>query len=462
MEIEEKVLNFINSSKMIKSGQKVLVAVSGGVDSVTLLHMLNKWKKILNIALCAAHLDHMFRGEESKKDAEFVQKICDEWRIPCIVERINVPEYMKDKKISAQIAAREVRYNFLERAAGEVNADLIALAHHADDQAETVLLNLIRGSGIRGLSGMDFIRDERYIRPLIQLRRKEIETYCSKYGLLYREDASNKKTIYLRNRIRLNLMPILEEYNPKIVDVFLRLADISRAEDSYILMEAKKAFDLLAEFKSSAVILDRKKFNDLHTAIKRRVANLAWEKVSGMQGLSFEHIENIIKHAKSSAPKIVELPCKVVCNIAYERMKFSVGTEDLLKAPVFHKIAVPGTTIVDDKMTITSSLHYRENFNVALASLPKNEAVLDYHITGAELFVRTRKPGDVFKPLGVGGKVKLKKFFIDQKVPRSERDKIPIICNKKGDIVWVCGFRIGEDFKITHSTKRILHLKLTV
>jgi len=444
---------------MIKMRQKILVAVSGGVDSVALLHMLNKWQSKIGITLCAAHLDHMFRGDESQADAAFVQEICAKWGIPCVVEAIDVPKHMEKYKLSAQAAAREVRYSFLERSAENFGADLIALAHHADDQAETVLMNLIRGSGMKGISGIDPIRNKRYLRPLIKARRKEIERYCDHYKIEYREDSSNKKPIYLRNKIRMHLIPFLEsKYNPRIVDVLCRLADISRLEDDYLLMEAQKTLNsLVCNSSSLAITLNREGFQRIHTAIKRRVVRLAWERLTGKQGLSFERIDQVLKHIDSIEPKSIEMPFAVECIIAYSKLEFRIKQKTKIQKRHVQKLNIPGRTLVGEGVII-ASIYDRKDFYINPIELPKNEAVLDYNRTGKRLFVRTREAGDVFKPFGMNNYIKLKKFFIDQKIPKARRDEILLICNEN-EIVWICGFRIGEDFKITRDTEEVLHLR---
>ncbi|MBM7855985.1 tRNA(Ile)-lysidine synthase [Desulfohalotomaculum tongense] len=465
MNTRERVLNFIQSHQMINPGELVLVAVSGGADSVALLHMLCNLKEKLNISLHVAHLNHMFRGEESREDARFVKALCQAWQVPCTVAEKDVSQYRKKHRLSSQVAAREVRYNFLEQVAQQQGAGVIALAHHADDQAETVMLNLIRGAGLSGLAGILPVRDSRYryIRPLLEIRRRDIERYCKENGLKYRTDSSNKKTIYLRNKVRMHLMSILEkEYNPEIVSSLGRMAELCREEDRYIDQQVLKLWEsVVCGINKNRVELDLKKFNRLHLAVQRRVIRYAWIKLTGGQkDLSFYHVEAVIKQCKNLNLATVELPGGYKCKVTYSKIQLELQ-HDKKDIPYYcYPLKIPGKTIIDEiGKVITAQLYQAGEFHRDPAKLPGNEAALDYDRTGAEIFVRKRRQGDVFKPQGTGGTVKLKKFFIDQKVPREKRDLIPIVCSSS-EIIWVSGLRVGEYWKITGNTRTILHLKM--
>ncbi|MEG6617188.1 tRNA lysidine(34) synthetase TilS [Peptococcaceae bacterium 1198_IL3148] len=463
MDIAERVYNYILSHRLIVPGDVVLVAVSGGADSLTLLHILVVLKEKLNISLHVAHLDHMLRGQESQRDAEFVRMFCNQRQIPCTVEARNVSLYQQQNRLSSETAAREVRYRFLNEVAQSCHANRIALGHHADDQAETVLLNLLRGAGITGMAGIAPQRDNKYIRPLLTIRRYEIEQYCQKNELNFCTDSTNKSTIYLRNKLRLSLIPLLQrEYNEEIVAILGRLAELSRAEDDFIALQAREIFSSIICCPQKGVIeVAVEEFNRQHIALQRRLIRMIWAQLTGgYRDLAYHHVESILRQCQKSKPGGIELPGGMVCRIAYGKMIFSPVSGELTVPSVNYPLTIPGQTEVQELgITIEAQIYNVQEKAIDPRKLPSNEAVFDYGETGNDLYVRNRRPGDKFNPQGAGGMVKLKKFLIDQKVPREKRQLVPLICSKD-KIIWVSGLRVGEYWKITKRTKQILHLKV--
>ncbi|MFZ5595710.1 MAG: tRNA lysidine(34) synthetase TilS [Bacillota bacterium] len=439
-----------------------MVGVSGGPDSVSLLHLLLRLKDDLGFQLCAAHLNHMFRGEEAEADARLVADLAGEWKIPLISKRVNVPEFLKKSGLSTQEGAREVRYRFLREAAAEFGAVRVALGHHADDQAETVLINILRGSGLSGISGIPPVRDGFYIRPLIAVRRCDIELYCRTFGISYREDSSNKKKYYLRNRIRLDLIPLLEEnYNPSVVLSLNRMADIVREEDRYLERLAREAFkDSLSRAEKGKLVFSIARLLTYPDVIKRRIIRIACRELAG-RGFAppFGHVEGAIGMLEGAPgggrfqfPGGIELFKR---GSLLEIIKGSAGAG----VPFYqYELEVPGITGIPESGKAIAA----EIIDAACVGDPKTfppgEAVLDMESVKGPLRVRRRMDGDVFEPFG-GGRTKLKKFLINLKVPREERDAIPIVtCGN--DIVWVAGFRPGRQFAVREDTRRCLHLRL--
>lgn len=456
--------------RMVKEGNKVVVAVSGGPDSVALLDILFRLRDELGITLHVAHLNHMFRGQDAEKDLVFVQEMAGRYGLPATVDHFDVPAYMKKTGLSAQKAARTVRYHFLERVAGEVNAQRVALGHHADDQAETVLINFLRGAGPAGLKGIPPVRDGFYIRPLLALRRREIEEYCRDRSLDTRLDASNLKPVYLRNKIRLQLLPLLEkDYNPQLVLALARLSDVCREENEFIDLLAENAYSDIVLSNLEPLCFDLKRFDDLHIALKRRVVRKAYEKACEKRGessfeLPFEHVQKVIDFAqKGRIGSTLDLPGQVYIVKSYNRLEFRLHqvkySSDI---PYYcYRLEIPGETYIPELGLTVVSRIYKIGDNVfRWDKVPRDEAVLDEDLLPGTLYVRKRRPGDRFSPLGLGGTMKLKKFFINNKVPREKRDRIPLVA-ANGDIVWVGGMRPGEKWKVTSSTKRFLHLKLS-
>jgi len=497
----EKVRFALAKYRMVEEGDKVVVAVSGGPDSVALLDILFRLRDELGITLHVAHLNHMFRGQDAEKDAAFVQEIAEHYGLPVIIDSFNVPAHMKKTGLSAQVAARTARYRFLERVAKEVNAQRVALGHHADDQAETVLINFLRGAGPAGLKGIPPVRDGFYIRPLFSLRRRDIEEYCRERGLDARLDASNLKPVYLRNKIRLELIPLLEkDYNPQLVATLARLADVCREENEFIDQMAESAYrevNLSAAGKKKDIHLnggadadfaqvidagmkgltgtfdapelehprlDLMRFEKLPLVLKRRVVRKAYGQIKrdGVE-LPFRHVQRVIDFArKGKVGSILDLPGAAYIVKTYNRLDFNLYPEKYPPdVPYYcYRLKVPGETYIPElDLTVVSRVYGADNKTFQWDRVSPGEAILDSDALPGSLYVRRRRPGDRFAPLGLGGTMKLKKFFIESKVPREMRDRIPLV-TANGDIIWVGGMRPGEKWKVTPSTKRVLHLKL--
>ncbi|KJS67654.1 MAG: hypothetical protein JL50_06420 [Peptococcaceae bacterium BICA1-7] len=461
MDLISLVGSYIEMHRMISPGDVVLAGVSGGPDSVALLHILNRMKKEYSIKLYAGHLNHMFRGAEADADARLVEDLAREWEIPLISERIDVPRYLKKSRLSPQEGAREVRYRFFESTAKKIGASRVSLGHHADDQAETVLINLIRGAGITGLGGIPPVREGMYIRPLMCVRRAQIEDYCKAFSIPYRVDSSNLKTVYLRNRVRLELLPLLEgKYNPAMVTALNHLAEIAREEDCYLEERAGGVLkDVMERREDGKVVISLAILERYPAALKRRVVRLACRKVGGGAVLpGYQHIDRILEAAGRASGR-VELPGGVKAVIRYSLLEI-IKDEGTFKVPYYqYPLQVPGTTFLPETgLTISTGV-----LDAGGAGNPRsfcrNEALVDLEKLAGPLWVHRRKDGDIISPLGTGGKMKLKKFFIDRKVPREERDAIPIVsCGN--DIVWVAGFCPGHYFRVTESTRICLHMKL--
>lgn len=463
MDLLQKVSAYISRHRMVERGNKVVVAVSGGPDSVALLHILYLLKDDLEITLHVAHLNHMFRGEESKNDALFVAEMAERYGLPVTVKSVDVPAYREQKRLSKQVAAREVRYEFFFETARQAGASKVALAHQADDQAETILINFLRGTGTTGLKGILPVRDDLYIRPLLATRRFEIERFCREKNLSFRQDSSNLQPVYARNRIRLNLMPLLErDYNPGFVPALLRLGEICREEDRYLEEQAEKAFqDALLIPATDRVLLGLDALRGMPVAIRRRVLRRAWQFLTGGQRVpDFQHAESLLDliNGGGTGSQAV-MPRNVVAVRHYCALELKRGQENSRLPYYIYPLKVPGATYIPelDHTVCAEVMPYSGKQNPE--SLPPSEALLDFGELPASLFVRRRLEGDVFFPYGAFSKIKLKDFFIKQKVPREKRDRIPLVSTPV-EIVWAGGIRTGEKWKVGEHTTQVLHLKL--
>lgn len=463
MNLLRKVSDYILRHRMVERGDKVLAAVSGGPDSIALLHILYLLKDDLGISLHVAHLNHMFRGEESEKDAFFVAETAELYGLPATVESVDVPSYRSRRRLSKQAAAREVRFRFFLECAGQVGASRVALAHQADDQAETILINFLRGAGTGGLKGILPVRDGLYIRPLLNVRRSEIEIFCSEMDLAFRQDSSNLKTVYTRNRIRLNLVPLLEkEYNPELVPALLRLGEICREEDSFLEHLAARAFQgALLGSDSRRVSLSLDQLKDSPPAVRRRVLRRAWQAVSGGAGhLDFQHIEGALDLIDSGTTgSQAVMPGNIVAERTYSALELKAAGGRQGLPGYIYQLRVPGATYIPEiDITVSAGLYPAEG-DLSPRNLPRSEALLDFGKLPPDIFVRRRLDGDIFQPYGQVSPLKLKDFFIKQKIPREERDRVPLVCTPK-EIIWVGGIRTGEKWKVCDGTKKLLHLKL--
>lgn len=465
MEVLDRVRADISRHGLLEAGQRVVVGVSGGPDSIVLLHILKRLQEELKILLHVAHLNHMFRGEESQADASFVQTVCQQWGIPCSIEERDVPAYAKATGLTSQVAARRVRFQFFAEVLTKVEGQRIALAHHADDQAETILMNLFRGAGLKGLSGMSPLREKLFIRPLLHVRKKEIEQYCAVENLSYRTDSSNLKTVYRRNKLRHQLIPTLErEYAPGLVHILSRMAEQIGNEDEYLDHLATAAYsEVLFSEGENGVSLDLKNVNKQPLVLVRRLLRIAWQRVYGTkQDLSFDHVERLIEELayKGGPEKVLELPGGVRVRFSYDRLTFLKNKVSLILAKESSPLPVPGQVNFLDSQIVAQLLDVQDLIHPH-QRLPKQLAVLDAAKVSLPLIVRSRQEGDTFIPFGLGKQIKLKKLLIDCKVPKHLRDQIPIVVEQNtGRILWVAGIRPADGVGISENSKKLILLRL--
>lgn len=448
----KKVKETIREYRMISPGDKVLVAVSGGPDSVALLRSLDLLREELDISLHVAHLDHRFRGEESAEDARFVVEVADKLGISVTAEAIDVPDLVRRTGLSEEECARRVRYEFLDRTAERVGASKIALGHTADDQAETVLMRLIRGSGTHGLSGIPPVRSGRFIRPLIRIGRKEVEEFLAELGQTYRIDSTNLKPIYTRNRIRLELIPLLARYNPNISSVLARTGEILAAEDELLSQIAEEELRRrLIEGDQGYVRFSIVGFDGLHIALRRRIVRRTIEMAKGnLLDIDLSHVSSVLRMISGEKPNAeADLPGVRVERRYSELIATVHPRED--KPRYEYRLDLPGEVEISE-----AGVRLIAEVRDEKPELPVSEeiAVLDLERLSPPLIVRNRRPGDRFRPLGMKGSKKLKDFLIERKVPIEERDKVPILISN-GEIVWVVGYRIDERFKVRNETRRV-------
>lgn len=454
-----RVRQTIQDHHMFERGHTLLVAVSGGPDSVALLHVLHQLREPFAIQLIIAHLNHRMRRGASQ-DARFVKAAAQGLGIPCITQSLDVPAYGRRHKLSPEDAARRLRYAFLQTTAKAVAAHHIALGHTADDQAETVLFRLLRGSGLRGLCGIPPVRRP-IIRPLIQVQRRDIMAYLHTHRIPFRIDPSNRQRRYTRNRIRLALLPQLQKsYNPRIVQTLSATAQLLAADEA-ALQEATWEQFSAARIPATPdqVHLRTATITPLSPALQRRVLRQALsEAVGHLQGFTRTHLANMMALLRTEAgTRCLALPGGTVVERRYDILIIYRRTPPAA-VRIAQPIAVPGLCEVEALgVTIKSDL---TQGGATVRPLPTGDvAWLDAEKVGGDLYVRTRSPGDRFQPLGSPYTKKLKAFLIDAKVPRTERDRLPLITTRAG-IAWVAGVRPADWAKVTPMTRVILRLQL--
>ena len=463
--LEQRVLSFIQEHHLVKNGQNLLVAVSGGQDSVCLLHVLRQLQSKLGIKLHVAHLDHQLRGKESEGDSRYVAGLAKRLGIPATIQKRDVGAYQKERHLSLEEAAREVRYNFLVEVADAIGADRVAVGHTLDDHVETILLHLIRGTGTRGLRGLPPVtrwraaeKELTVARPLLTVRRDETAAYCSSHHLRPRQDATNLSLAPLRNRVRLELLPLLKSYNPQVIEALQRTAHIAGDDIAYLEQEARRSWPRVAARQGNAVVLDKKTLLGLHVVLQHYLLRLAIENVGGnLKDIEARHIEELMQTLHKPAGKQISLPYGLFFMIDYDRYLLGKEPVGISSFPVLegeHLIKISGKTIIPG-WKITASIIKPDELIYGDNSFM---AHLDNDKIGDRLIVRSRKRGDRFQPLGMKETKKIGQFMIDARIPRDWRERIPIVIS--GDsVLWVVGYRIDERVKVISGTKRILRLE---
>lgn len=464
--LKEKVKKTIKKFGMLSFGDKVVVGISGGPDSVALLHILKELTPPFKISLSIAHLNHRFRGRDSDRDAEYVQELAKRLNLPVIVESRDVPAFIKEEGLSPEDGARRARYDFFARVAKQIKADKIALGHNADDQAETVLMRLLRGSGREGLGGIppvrnleDQSRKIQIIRPLIETTREEIEKYLKENRIKSRFDASNIEPVYLRNRIRLKLLPLLTKYNPNIKSVLIRTAQLLREEDYYLEGIVNRHLGQVIKRRGKEKItLDIIKLSSLPSPIQRRLLRESLGLIKGNKlDINLAHIDNVLDLLKARGRASLDLPGNILVTKEYRRL--SIGFKKEKKVFSFNYfLKVPGITKIPE-IGLSFRTKILKTRPRALRKDLEKKAYFDYQRLKAPLSLRNREEGDRFQPLGMRGSKKLKDFFMDEKIPLKERERTSLLLSGK-EIIWVVGQRISDKAKVTNKTKKILMVEI--
>ena len=457
--MKRQVLKTIKNYKMFEVYDKVIVGVSGGPDSMCLLNILISLRDELKIEIAVAHVNHCLRGDVADADEEYVKCYCKDNAIAFYSKKIDINAIAKENSISCETAGRIERYNFFEELIKKLRFQKIALAHNANDQAETVLMRMMRGAGLEGITGIKPVRDKIIVRPIIEVKREEIEKYCLDYDLNPRIDKTNFENIYTRNKIRLELIPFMREnFNPEIVAALNRLASTLRVDNEYLELLAVQKYKQFCDIKPDKIIIRSKAFNE-NISILTRIIRQALLKISGnLKNFEKVHIYDIIKIQKQSTGGWLTLPNNINAINNYGDIEIVCAKEKKDQYNDFsYKLKLGLNHITMLNIDISLNLIKKEDIlNINSGMLIK---YFNYDRINGDIVLRNKKDGDKIIPLGMKGNKKLKNIFIDLKLPREKRNKIPLL-TFNNEIAWIIGYKMSEVFKIDENTNNIIEVKI--
>jgi tRNA(Ile)-lysidine synthase len=439
--LETKVIAFLDRHSFLLENKAFVVGVSGGPDSLALLHFLWSQREKRNLSIVVAHIDHMFRGEESLQDAMFVKSYCEQLSIPFEMARIDVPEIMSRTGQSSEVAGREARYDFFARVMDFYKYTYLALAHHGDDQIETILMRLTRGSSGKARAGISFLRpfhEGTIVRPFLNVTKDDIEQYCKENRLNPRVDSSNEKDIYTRNRFRRKVLPFLKSENRKVHEHFQRFSEELQVDDTFLReLTMENMNKVMTKRESQQITIDIGSFLDMPLPLQRRgiqlILNYLYkERPSSLSAIHIEQIFSLIQHQHPSGK--LDFPDGLKVIRSYLQCCFQF--DEIHSEPYHFEIKMPGKVNLPNLGTLTMEYVNSPTFTsgswVAWFSADKIKL---------PLLVRTRKSGDRMSLKGMEGTKKIKDIFIDSKVSIQERNEWPIVTDREGNILWLPGLK---------------------
>lgn len=446
--MEQEVLSYIKRHKLIKSPSIVLVGVSGGPDSMALLHFLNQYRKELGIKLIAISVNHQLRGEASEADIEYVKEMCQTWKIPFIEESVNVKSYVQKNKTSQQMASRDARYDVYKKTLKKTGANYLALGHHADDQIETMLMALTKVTRPEILSGIPITRTlngSQIIRPLLSVNKQMIESYCQLHNINPRYDTSNEDIDYERNYFRQKIMPLLQERNPNLYQTAQIMSEKLQEDNQYLEEEARRIFKMILskQNKEQSMTFNRNEFKKIAKPLQRRVYKLTLDYLyaKNKQELSYEHEEIFMRLINEEVTnQILDFPLGLKLEKSYENIYFYFKTVADQKEfrPIMLEV---GTTVqINNGQALSCELIESD---IDIKTNNPNVFYVEQQSVKLPLCIRVRKPGDRITWKGLKGSKKVKDVLIDKKIPRVERDKLLIVTDNNDEVLWLIGLIKG-------------------
>ncbi len=455
----QEVMDTIRKHGMIDKGDRILAAVSGGADSVCMLHALNTIKKSIGFEIYCAHLNHCLRGDAADNDEKFVVDLCKRLDIPVFTKSVDVAALANEKKLTTEEAGRLARYEFFKELSQKHKINKTATAHNKDDKAETVLMRIIRGTGTDGLKGIAYVRDDGIIRPLLDIPRADIEEYCRANNLSFCTDATNADNDYTRNKIRNKLLPFIEQnFNPNIKESLCRLSDNSSEDADFLNGYAKRLYMRLCNPLpgDGPVALHIESLNMVDRSIASRVLKIAADEVKRGIRLEKKHIDGLFDIITKQTGASIDLPDGVVASVQYGWISFvdkTVLPEIIKEKDAFFVGIAPHQAVFVEALDKNISLRIE---NAKDYKCKINETAISYDlIEGQPLFLRNRRSGDRIVWFPDGKTKKIKNILIDEKIPQKDRDKIPLLCTGT-EVLAIVGSRVSEKYKVTNETERAL------
>lgn len=440
----EKVKKTIYENSLIDKGDTVLCAVSGGADSICLLHVMSALKEELNLKIAVANVNHLIRGEESDRDSEFVKKVCREYGVECFYREYNVTQIAKERKIGEEECGRILRYEFFEEISRNFANAKIAIAHNLDDCAETILFRMARGSSPTGLEGIRY-RRQNIIRPLLDVKRSQIEKYLRDNNLKWCEDSTNALPIYARNKIRLSVIPSLEEISSGAAEKIVQSAKMIAEDNEFIENEAEKLLQRC--FFETYLLINP--VVEAPSSIGRRIAAQVLKKWGAE--ITFDRVESFLEFLEKDSGKRFDITRNLYAERNYDKVSLRKS-----EAQVSYVSVLTEETPLCDRgwklEVLITDTPIKKNTNAM--------ALFDADVVKPPFTVRYRQSGDKMKLKGISGTKKLSDIFTDEKIDRYERDYIPIV-EKDGEILYLCGIRQSEKYSVSQKTKKYLIIKYT-
>ena len=448
-----KVLEFVKQHNMLSLKDKVLLGISGGADSVCLLEMMLALQSQYQLSLVAVHVNHQYRGEESDGDEAFVEALCKAREVEYVSKRVDMEQYARSNGCSLEEAGRHLRYASFFEVYNKLGCNKIAVAHNKNDLAETVLLNLVRGTGIRGLSGIEPVRDQ-IIRPIMCLTREEIEAFLKQYEWDYRVDSTNLEEIFTRNRVRHSVLPVLRSINSQAVSHIERTAFQLREIENYLQYETLQSYQMVVSEKDGQYFLKKDNLASYHDVIVKRVFRYVLGLIAGgLKDIEEKHINDMELLLSRNVGREIHLPHNIIVVRTYDGIAVKLRSECKIVS-FYIEICEPGEySILEGNAKLrVSFLNYKKSM-----SIPKNRCTkwFDYDKIKNTIVVRSRQQGDYLVVNEAGNRKSLKNLMIDLKIPRQKREVYPLLCDGN-HVMWLIGDRISEAYKVNENTTKIL------
>lgn len=473
----EKVKNTIINNGLIEKGEHIVLGLSGGPDSVCLFHVLHSLREQFSLTLHAVHVNHQFRPGAAEEDQRYVERLCEAYQVPCHSFTYDIKGIAKEQGMTGEEAGRMMRYQSFYHVAKQIctlgkpegqernesaqesgskkgvqsPSVKIAVAQNLNDQGETLLMRILRGTGTDGLSGIEYKRlglgGFSIIRPLLDITREEIELYCNAKGLKPQIDLTNLQPIYTRNKVRLDLIPAIQEnYNENILLALNRLSKIAKEDKDYFHQVVNETVDQYAqEHSHESCSMELERLRTLHPAIRNRVIIELFGRIGLVQNITATHMEaatNLIKEGKT--PASIDFPNGYAVGISYDRVKLYKKRERNC-----------------ENCELNGHLEAKLVKDIETVEQKKNVQAFDYDElkkTGCNPILRTREQGDWIRPKGMQGTKKMQDFFVDAKIKKEERDFLPLVC-LGSEVIWAIGYRVSENYRVKEKTKNILLLE---